>query len=118
MGVSAWNGGRPVQQLVQNGAQGIHVDGWADRFRLAGGLFGGQVAGRSQDFAAPGLAAITFQELGQAEVGNLGLVAFPGNGPIVCATLRQALSRSEEDVGGLEIAVDDAVFVRMLHGAG
>ena len=63
----------------------------ADLLRPAPGLLGGHVAGRAEDRLGPRQAAVAVQALGQAEVGELG-----------------RLVGGQQDVGRLEVAVDDA----------
>ena len=63
-------------------------------------LFRGHVAGRAQNGFGPGQAAVEVENLGQAEVGELG----------------RAVGR-QEDVRRLEVAVDHAVAVRLLDAA-
>ena len=64
------------------------------------GLLGGHVAGRAHDLAGLGLPCPRLQPLGQAEVGDLGdAVAV------------------EQDVGRLEVAMDDAGLVRRVASA-
>ncbi len=67
-------GGPPREQLVQDGPQGVGVGGRADLVVAARGLFGGHVAGGTHDRARDRLARVALQLLGEAEVGDLGLV--------------------------------------------
>ena len=96
---------RPAgEQLVEDGAQRINVGGGADLLGPARRLFGGHVAGRAEDEAGGGLDAFA-APLGEAEVGDLGR-AFPEGrvgGPC------------QQDVGGLQVAVDDALPVGGVH---
>ena len=64
-------------------------------------MLGGHVTGRAHDLAALRLIAVRAQPLGQAEIGDLG----------------DALD-AEEDVGRLEIAVNDPNPVSGLDGLG
>ena len=66
---------------------------------LALGLLGGHVAWRTDRRAAQGELRSTFQTPGQAKVGDL----------------RRAVG-GEQDVGRLQIAVNDPALVRHLHG--
>ena len=89
------------EQAIQDGAGGIDVGGGADLVRLAGGLFGGHVGGGPQHLAGHGQIADPFDLLGEAEVGDLG-----------AAVLVQ------QDVAGLEVAVNDAALVGVGHRFG
>jgi amino acid transporter len=79
--------------------QRVHVDGRPDLVGQAHGLLWRHVAGRAQQAAGVRLLLFLVQALGQAEVGNLG-------GAVVC----------EENVVGLQVAVDDAPLVRVMDG--
>ena len=70
----------------------------ADLLRVAPGLLGGHVGRRAQDGAGVGLVLVELEPLGQAEVGDLGRAV-----------------GGEQDVGRLEVAVDDPPVVRGLH---
>ncbi len=91
-------GGPAGEQFVEDGAQGPDV-GSRGQGRRRGGLLGGHVARRADDRPlvrqGPLLAA---DPLGQAEVGDVRLAA-----------------GIEEDVGRLEVAVQDAVPVGLMH---
>ena len=62
------------------------------------GLLRGHVGRRAQDGAGVGLVLVELEPLGQAEVGDLGRAV-----------------GGEQDVGRLEVAVDDPPVVRGLH---
>ena len=66
----------------------------------AGRLFGRHVAGGAQDRAGARLVRVGLHLLGQAEVGDLGLIVLV-----------------EQDVGRLQIAMDDAACVGVMDGA-
>ena len=68
---------------------------------MPAGLLGGHVAGRAHDLAGLGLPAVRLESLGEAEVGDLGRAV-----------------RGKEDVGRLEVAVDDSGVVCDLNGPG
>ena len=68
---------------------------------LAAGLLGSHVSGRADDGAAPRLVRVVPEAFGQAEVGDLG-----------------AAVGGQENVGRLEVAVDDALAVGGVDGAG
>ena len=67
----------------------------------AGGLLGGHVAGRAQDRAADRQRAVLTGPLGQAEVGDV-----------------RASLAVEQDVRGLQVAVQEAALVGVVDGAG
>src|SRR5262249_37933385 len=59
-------------------------------------------------------------ELGQAEVGDLGdVVVQPrrASGARALALRWRVAAEREQDVGRLQVAVDDTALVRLLHGA-
>ncbi len=92
---------RPArQQLIEDGAQRVDVAGRPNLLALAAGLLGRHVRRRPHDGARGRLANVV-ELLGQTEVGDFGR-----------AVLRQ------QDVGRLQVAVNDAFVVRCLHGAG
>jgi hypothetical protein len=82
---------------VEDGAQGVDVAGRPDLLALAAGLLGGHVGRRAHEGARRGLADV-IEPLRQPEVGDLWR-----------AVIRQ------QDVVGLEVAVDNALVVRRLH---
>jgi hypothetical protein len=82
------------QQFVQDRPQAVHVHGRGEPF-LRGRLFGGHVAGGADNGARLRQALPTLDALGQAEVGDVRLAL-----------------RVQEDVGRLEVAVQDAALVR------
>ncbi len=93
---------RPArQQLVQDRPQRIHVRGRPDRVHLAPGLLGGHVAGRPQRYPADSQSRPALPHPRQAEVGDLGRAV-----------------GGQEDVGWLEVAVDDPGLVGRLHRRG
>ena len=95
----AFEGRPPRQALVEDRPQRVHVHRRADGAGPGGGLLGGHVARRAQDGARARLAGVgVLDGLGQAEVGDLG----------------HAVGR-QEDVGRLQVAVDDPAFVRRLE---
>ena len=87
----------PGNHGVENHAQGKQVGASIDAF--AGELLGSHVGRRAENVA--GQSELREIQLGDAEVGNLG-VAILG----------------DEYVGGLDIAMDDALRVRIIQGAG
>ena len=93
--------GAAGQEFVEVRPQGVDVGGGADVLGPAVGLLGGHVVGRAEDRLGPGQARVLFEGLGQAEVGNLGLAG-----------------QGHEDVGGLEVAMDDPESVGLGGGAG
>ncbi len=94
--------GRPAgEHLVEDRSQRIDVGRRADLAGQSLRLLGGHVAGRPHDLAADGVAILDLQPLGQAEVGDL----------------RRAVG-VEQDVGRLQVAVDDPDAVDRTDGAG
>ena len=89
------------QELIQDRPQGMHVGGAAHGSGRAPGLLGGHVGGGAHDRAGPGQLRVVVQELGEAEVGNL----------------RRAVG-GDQDVRGLEVAVDNLQAVRLGHAEG
>ena len=69
--------------------------------RLARRLLGRHVAGRADDGGGRRQIPLARQPLGQAEVGHVRLAG-----------------AVEQDVGRLEVAVEDAALVGVVHGAG
>ncbi len=93
---------RPArQQLVQDRPQGVHVGRRPDRVLLAPGLLRRHVARRAHGHAAYGQPAVALQPSGQAEIGDLGRAV-----------------GGEQDVGRLEVAVDDPALVSDVDGLG
>jgi hypothetical protein len=93
--------GRPAcQHLVENGAQPVHV-GWRTDVLIAPRLFGGHVLGRAQHGAGVRQAGVSARGLGQAEIRD---PRRPG--------------AINQDVGRLEVAVDDALDVGEMNGPG
>ncbi len=68
---------------------------------MASGLFGRKVAGRSQHIHRIGDGALIFNQLGQPEIGDLGLALFV-----------------QEDVSGFEVAMQNAALMGMMDGTG
>jgi len=102
----------PHQRVVDRRREGIHVAAEVDSL-VAGRLFGTHVVrGTEGDPAGRGLAGtgrlVLEHPLCEAEVADLGLERQVG-------VIR---GRAEEDVGRLEVAVDDAGAVDRLQGAG
>src|SRR5262249_31705363 len=76
--------------------------GWrADKLHLAGRLLGWHVGRRSHYLPSDCQIAIALQALGHAEVADLGLTVFV-----------------DEDVAGLQVAMDDAMTVREMDSVG
>ena len=74
-------------------------------FEIAADLLGGHVAERAHDLARPGQALLLgILAAGQAEVDDHRLAPRTG--------------RLDHDVGGLQVAVDDLLLVRLLQGQG
>ena len=90
---------RPAgEELIQHGPQRINVGQASEFLRLAFGLLWGHVARRSHDGAGAGMPVVSIHFLSQAEVSHLGQV-FLG----------------EQNIGRLQVAVDDIQRMRMAH---
>ena len=93
---------RPAgDQGIEGRPQGIHVGRRTDLAPLAPGLLRRHVAGRPHDLARAGQPAVALHLLGQAEVGDARVAVLV-----------------EQDVGRLQVAVDDAVLVGILDRLG
>ena len=114
------------QQLVQDGAERVDVGRRADLAVLAPRLLGCHVTGGAEDRAGARLAGIVVHLLGQAEIRDLGH-GVPG--PVVRGQggvrielpapdhRRLAVHLGQQDVGRLEVAMDDPPIVGHRHGA-
>ena len=89
------------EQFVEDRAQAVNVGGGADLGTVAGGLLGGHVAGRAGDHARGRRLGAGHENLGQAEVGHVGLVV-----------------AVQEDVRGLQVAMHHALGVQMVDRPG
>jgi hypothetical protein len=100
--------GRTGHQFVQQHAEGVDVGAGVDVGGAGVGLLGAHVLGRADElveFREEGsLGQPVIDRLGDAEVDDLR------DGPPV-------LVDSDQDVGRLEVAVDDGLLVGVLHGA-
>ena len=92
-----------AQHLVDDGPQGEDVGASVELGVPPGGLLGGHVLRRSHEDRVLGAQRVGAADLGDAEVEHL----HPGGGVL--------LGAAEEDVVGLEVAVDDAGAVRGLE---
>ena len=87
--------------MKEDDAQGVDVGAAVEGGRVAGHLLGAHVGERPDhlaDFGAGGRVQVRVGGPGHAEVEDFGLARFV-----------------HQDVGRLEVAVDDAVLVRVLH---
>ncbi len=91
----------PRQHLVKDGAQRVDVGEGPDLPGAAAGLLRCHVAGRADQVARLRPAGRVVQVLGQAEVGDLGRAV-----------------GGEQDVGRLQIPVDDTALVGAMDRAG
>jgi hypothetical protein len=90
---------RPAgQQLVQHRPQAVHVRRRRQLLASAGRLLRRHVRRRADDGPRLRLARASTDALGQAEVGDVRLAVFV-----------------EQDVGRLQVAVQDAALVRVVH---
>src|SRR5207249_3485577 len=93
--------GRPAREkLVQDRTEAVDIRRRCQGL-LALGLLGRHVAGGADDGTALRLASAALHALGQAEVGDMRLTL-----------------AVEEDVAGLEVAVEDAALVGVVDRAG
>ena len=122
---------RPAgEQFVEDRPERVDVGGRADLLGLAAGLLGGHVRRRAEDGPALRLRRFLVDVLGQAEVGDLGGQArgrFEGRDDRAAGFQRRpplvqgraaVVAGPEQDVGRLQVAVDDAALVGEEHGAG
>ena len=94
---------QPVrQQLEEDHAQGVDIGASVERGRVGGDLLRAHVAQGAEQLTGLGSARGRQQvgggDVGDAEVEHLGLAGFV-----------------DQDVAGLEVAMDDALVVGMLH---
>jgi hypothetical protein len=92
--------GPPGEHFVEGRAQRVDVASAVDQIGAPLGLLGAHVGGRTHDLTCLG-HALLFGVPCQAEVRQHGLAA-----------------RFHEHVGGLEVAVEDGVAVRVVEGVG
>jgi hypothetical protein len=90
------------QQLEEDHPQGVHVRPPVDRGGVGGHLLRAHVVGRAQELACPG----------QAGPGQQVGVGGSGHAEVKHLRLSGLL---HEDIGGLEVAMDDALIVGVLH---
>ncbi len=97
------------QQLVEDHAQRVDVDGRRDRLTSALSLLGCHVARGPHDRSRRGDAAPfrRLDPLGQAEVGHQGNQAIE----------RIIRAASEQDIGRLQVPVQDSALMSVMHGA-
>lgn len=88
------------EEFVEDDAETPDIAG-DGQLTLTGDAFGGQILGRAGQDRGAGEAAFPVLKAGEAEVGNVGL-------PL----------RVEEQVGGLQVAVQDSMLVRAMDGPG
>ncbi len=90
------------QELKENDAQGVHVRPPVEPGRVGGDLFRAHVAQSAEQLAGLGSARgrqkVGGGDMGDAEVEHLGLAGL-----------------IDQDVAGLEVAMNDALFVGVLH---
>ena len=96
-GIVAGEGGTQAEELVADGADGIHVGAGIG---AAADLFGGDVAQGAHDEASPRETGLGGGHLGDAKVEDFHLTV-----------------AEKEDIAGLDVAVDDALLVRVVQTA-
>ncbi len=101
--------------MIENHAQCVDIDGWADELRLTAGLLGSHVFGSAH--GKPGLrqTGLALHRARQAEVGDLRYE--PGEAPAIVgrrcvAILIDFMARLHQDVQGFQVAVNDPLPVR------
>jgi hypothetical protein len=99
-GGGAGERGAAGEEFEGDDAEGVEVARDAERGAAAGEGFGGEVVGRAEDAGFGGEVATDFELCGETEIGETGFVAV------------------EEDVGRLEVAVEDALGVGGGEGDG
>ena len=99
--LSAWNGRLAGEQFVEDRAQAVDVGGRGDFRPAARRLFGGHVARRAGDHAGGRHVGAVGKHLRQPEIGHVGLAV-----------------GVQQDVRGLQVAVDDPLLVQMFDRAG
>ncbi len=93
---------RPArEQLVEHRPQPVNVDRGGDLAAMTRHLLGCHVRGSAEDEAGVRQAAVVLDALGQPEIGDVGLVVF-----------------IEQDVRGLQVAMQDAAQVCVVDGPG
>ena len=103
----AINGCAASEKLVKDDAEGVDVGAGVDIKGIHLGLFGTHVLQRADDLAELGeerlisQASLMLEGFGESEVDDLG------NGATIV--------ERDQDVGWLEVAVDYALLVGMLH---
>ena len=77
---------RPArEQLVEDGAQRVHISRGADFVGASGRLLRGHVTGGAEDDALLGQrGAVAVEALGEAEIGDLGDQGFHRGGAFLC----------------------------------
>ncbi len=88
-------------QRVEDRAQAINVRRQGDRPTATRRLLGAHVGRRAQDRAAGRQLVVGLDQLGQAEVGDVGV-------PVSV----------DQDIGRLQVAVEDSAHVSVLNGVG
>src|SRR5262245_33019337 len=87
------------EHVIKHGAQGVHIDRWIAASCFTERLFGRHVARRAEARLAERNRWIAGHSPTQAEIRDFGIAV-----------------RGEEDVARLEVAMDDAFFVRCVCG--
>src|SRR5262249_34844961 len=96
------------EHLIQNNAEAIDVGGWPNAFQLAGCLLRRHVGRRAYHISLTRLTGIRGQPLGHAEVSDFGNAEAVGS----------SIETIVENVGGLEVSVNETLYVSEMNGAG
>ena len=89
------------EELIKNGAEPINISRARELRVLTGGLLGRDVARRAQNFQRACDCAVGFDKARETEVGEVRFTL-----------------RIEQDIAGLDVAMQDAALMRVLDGAG
>ena len=93
--------GSPGEHRVQHGAESVDVGPRSDPRHVPDRLFRGHVAGRTDRLSRPGQLVVALDPPDQPEIGDPGVALFV-----------------DQDVPRLEVAVEHALFVRVLDRPG
>src|SRR5262249_24418069 len=104
------------EELIKDDSERDDVGRRTDRLRGPLRLLGSHVTGRAEHGPRFGLGRFILEPLGQAEVGDLRIESVGGLEEIR-ACFAGSLAARQEDVAGLEVAMNDAAQVRRMDAA-